>query len=53
MSRIKLKLFALIDEQLQKAKRSEVFSIIFFKGFLLVVLIRDFYQFVPVIKKAL
>lgn len=50
---IDLKLLILIDKQLQKAKRSSFHSTIVFDRLLLVVLIEDFYQFAPVLEKAL
>lgn len=53
VSMIDLKLLTSIDKHLQKVKRSAVSSITFLGGLLLVMLMRDFYQFVPVIERAL
>ena len=53
VSMIDLKLLTIIDKQLQKAKSSDTSSTTFFEGLSLVVLIEDFYQFVPVTEKAL
>ncbi len=50
---IDLKLLTSIDKQLQKARGSDSHSITVFGGLLLVVLIEDFYQFAPVLGKAL
>ncbi len=49
---IDLKLLTLIDKQLRKAKRSDLYSTTVFSGLPLVVLIGDLYQFAPVLGKA-
>ncbi len=48
-----LKLLASIDKQLRKAKGSDFSFTTFFGGLPLVVLMGDFYQFAPVVGKAL
>lgn len=53
MSMIDLKLLTSIDKQLQKVKRSSSYSTTVFDRLLLIILIRDFYQFAPVLRKTL
>lgn len=49
---IDLKLFILIEKQLQKVKGLDLYSTIVFGRLSLVVLMGDFYQFAPVLGKA-
>lgn len=53
MSMINLSLFALIDTQLRKARKRSLDVITIFSELLLVILIDNFYQFAPVLGKAL
>lgn len=46
---IDLKLLEIIEKQLQKAKKLLAESIIIFRGLFLIIMMRDFYQFLPVI----
>lgn len=50
---IDLKLFTLIDKQLQKARGTTMHSIFIFGELSLVVIIGNFYQFAPVLGKTL
>lgn len=53
ISMINLSLFALIDTQLRKARKRSLDVITIFSELVLVILINNFYQFAPILGKAL